>query len=566
MIQDVLIRNWYVKNRKSKNNKAIKILGVEYAHVKLKNGDDIYFTKYGLPFIDVLMPKNYWTDKKWFKNNSIKLSGTSSIYKVRTKKIKGKQKDIVLKWNRMGQDIPGAEDSDELLNADFNSPFEEVSLTMELRDTVYNHPTEAIIIQKPLAIYVPAEPVEFSRTGRKEYKMQLKISSHKEIVLDMCRSYAVIYEWIKGIDLAQTFNKGIINEAKMKLLTLESYKKIINNGFDVKDSKPHHVIVRPKNKKYLIRNVKGEILSALIDFELLERTPEKENILKKAKRTDYLKRQKDRFKIESPKKLHPHLSHVNIYGVEYVYGHVESTKGRLWVAGKDPYLFDYFLPEQWKQTHRTKISLSREMYYTITKDNIHLVWKVSNIGQKPDMDPFKTEERKILDYGYNSPFEEISIAIKLSKEGIPAIYPRAIYMTGNKIEIPNNLKDNSRYKTHKNIHMPDGIPILERNHIYIVIWGYWNGPDDKLANKDGEYYNGIDILHAYKDGIISKEKYIDLIKTAKDKLRRLGFEDLDLRGNHLLISFDNKGKIVMNKRGKPEIRICNFEFIKKLKK
>ena len=36
---------------------------------------------------------------------------------VRTKKINGTYKDIVIKWNRMGQDIPGEDDSDELINA-----------------------------------------------------------------------------------------------------------------------------------------------------------------------------------------------------------------------------------------------------------------------------------------------------------------------------------------------------------------------------------------------------------------------------------------------------------------
>ena len=33
-------------------------------------------------------------------------------------------------------------------------------------------------------------------------------------------------------------------------------------------------------------------------------------------------------------------------GVDYVYGEVESTGGALWVVGRDPVLFDYFLPEK----------------------------------------------------------------------------------------------------------------------------------------------------------------------------------------------------------------------------
>ena len=93
-------------------------------------------------------------------------------------------------------------------------------------------------------------------------------------------------------------------------------------------------------------------------------------------------------------------------GVDYVYGQVESTGGSLWVVGRDPMLFDYFLPEKWRRTPRTKISASQQVYETVTKDNIHLVWRVSRVGQIPDADPFVRRERQILDYGYNSPFEE----------------------------------------------------------------------------------------------------------------------------------------------------------------
>lgn len=562
MIEDAKIKEWFYRNRNNKRNEIAKILGVEYAHIKLESEDDIYITKYGLPFIENLRPENFWTDKKWFNENSIKLSGTSSIYKLRTKTIKGKYNDIVLKWNRMGQDIPGAEDAEELMNAEFNSPFEEFSLVMELRDTVYNS-SKKIFIQNPLAIYVPYESVEFTRMGRKEYKMQLVIQSHKEIVLDMCRSYAVIYEWIQGLDAIQALKKGLLDERHMELLTLSAYDKINKNGFNVKDMKPHHVIVRPKKNKYLARDKKGEVIYGLVDFELLERTPEQERIVKKTKRTDYLKRQKDRFSTDMPEKFHPHLSHVNIFGVDYIYGHVESTKGRLWVVGKDPYLFDFFLPEQWEQTPKNKLSLLNEVYDTITKDNIHIVWKISNVGKHPDIDPFKEDEKKIMQCGYNSPFEEISIAMELFSKGIATIYPRAIYMTGTKIGIPNDLYDSSRYETHRDYYTPDGIPILQKGHNYILIWGYWNGPDEKLAAKDGDYYEGIDILRAYKEGIITQEEYTNLLEVEKERLKKGGFEDLNLRGNHLLISLDSTGNIVKDNQGIPEMRICNFEFLKK---
>jgi len=560
MIRDRKLKEWYKNNRDKKSYDITKILDVEYAHLKLQNSDDIFITSLGLPFINNLKPENYWKDERWFKSNSTRLSGTSSIYKIRTKKVKGKYKDIVIKWNRMGQEVPGLEEDETLMHAEFNSPFEEFSLVIELRNAMLNLSND-ITIQKPLAIYVPSRPVELWQSGRKEYKMRLKVEAHKEIALDMFRSYAVIYEWIEGIDASEAFNKDILKVEHMKRLTLDAGKKMQKKGFIVRDNKPHHIIINPEEAFKKIK--KKKIPYGLVDFELLERTPKHEKMLKKDKRSEYLKRQRDRFSIEIPDKFHPHLHHMNIFGVDYIYGHVESTKGRLWVAGRDPFLFDYFLPERWKQIPKTKISVFSEMYHAVTKDNIHLVWKVSQVGSQPNMDPFKEDENKILAFGYNSPFEEVSLAVELAKKGVPAIYPRAIYMSEQKTEISKNLRDNSRHKTHRNYKTPDNAPILMKNHDYIIIWGYWNGPDEKLAAKDGDYYEGIDVFKAYKQNIITQKEYVGLLKMAKERLEKIGVEDLNLRGNHFLISFDSKGRLLTDSQNVPEIRICNFEFLRK---
>jgi hypothetical protein len=564
MIKDKNIKEWFFNQTDHSNNEIIKILDVEYAYLKLENKDDLYVTKYGLPFIENLRPENFWSDKEWFQANSEKLSGTSILYKVRTKKINGRQKDIVIKWNRMGQLIPGAEDCEELAYAEFNSPFEEFSLVMELRQLNNNLTSDKIYIQRPLAIYTPNEKVDFGKTGRKEYIIKSKIKSHKDIQLDMSRLYAVIYEWIKGIDVVQAYERELIDEKYLEFLTRQTEEKMGMNGFTVKDRKPNHIIVRPGRNKQIKRNRDGKILYGLIDFELLQRTPEKEKELKQIRRHDYLVRQRDRFTTEYKNKFHPHLKHVNILDVDYIYGHVESTKGALWVVGDDPYLFDYFLPERWEKTSKTKLSRSSQVYYTITKDDINLVWKVSKVGIQPNMDPFNEKEKRIIEYGYNSPFEEFSIAMELNQKGIPTIYPRAIYMTGNKTIIRKIFFDNTRYETHNHFLTPDGNYILKKNRDYIIIWGFWNGPDEKLADRDGDYYHGINALHAYKTGIISEKKYIYFLQMIKQKLSDTGIEDLNLTGSHFLISIDSKGNLIKDEHGIPEIRICNFQFLRRL--
>ena len=539
-----------------------EVFGVTYSHLSFNNGDDLYLTEYGVPFIENLMPENFWTDDEWFRNHSEKLRGTSTVYKVTTKQVKGKSKDIVLKWNRMGQDIPGETDLRVDANVEFNSPFEEFALALELRNTRHDS-TGRLLTHKPLAIYVPEARVKLAQLGRKSYKMEALISSHDEIELNMFRNYAVIYEWIKGVDAVQAFEMRALNEDDLITLIERSDNDIKNMGFFVADPKPHHIILRPGEKGTVSRGRTGEFLYALIDFELLKRTPENEREVRAAKRRNYLKKQAERFESKDIIDLPPNLESVRIMDVDYIYGRVEGTDAGLWVVGKDPALFDYFLPVNWRKTPRTKLSYRNQVYRTTTKDNIHLVWKVSRVGEQPDMDPIKEDEQKIIQFGYNSPFEEVALAIELSKKGMQTIYPRAIYMTSSKSQVHDSFRDDSRYKSHKDILTPKGLPVLMEGHDYIIIWGYWNGPDEFLAAKDESLYEGIDALFAYRNKLLDEETYMRLVQIANDSLAQVGIEDLNLRGSHILLSLDRSGKLVRDSQGLPEIRICNFELLKR---
>ncbi|MBN2533286.1 MAG: hypothetical protein JXB88_10360 [Spirochaetales bacterium] len=560
MFDNSYIIHWIENNKTSYNAELEKIFNIYYIHLKI-NKDDLYITKYGFPFIENLKPENFLTDDEWYKQNSVRLSGTSCTYKVRTKKVNRRDLDIVIKWNRMGQDIPGAETSDEFHGAAFNSPFEEFSLVMELRKTKYESPGK-IITQKPLAIYVPAERIELWQMGRRQYKIQEKIDKHKDVILDMFRSYIVVYEWVKGIDATQACTKGFISKDKMESLTLTAEEDMRNKGFIVRDRKPHHVIIRHDKSGKLFKSRDKKVLYALVDFELLERTSERETIIKKARRLNYLKRQNERFSTTIVNKEKMQLKQVTLLDVDYVYGRTESTKGALWVVGKDYELFDYFLPERWENTPCTKLSTHHETYHTISKDMIHLVWKLSKTGFLPDVDPYREDERKILEHGYNSPFEEISIAMYISRHGIRTIYPRAIYMTGKKTTISRDVLDQSRFKSHNKLLTPENKPVLRVDRNYLLIWGYWNGPDEKLAALDGNYYSGINALDAYRKKIISMTDYLTILKRKKEKLKKIGIEDLNLGGRHLLLSLDTSGAIIKDNEGFPEVRVCNFEFLK----
>jgi len=539
----------------------IKILDVEYFHLQLADGSDLYVTEHGRPFMRQLLPENHWSDRDWFAGHSAKLCGTGSLYRITTKEVAGVSRDIVLKWNRMGEDIPGETQASGMDTAKFNSPFEEFSLVIEMRN-VRGGADGLIRTHKPLAIYVPRKYVDAERMGRKRYILDAVQRKHEEITLDQNRQYAVIYEWVKGIDAAEAFGEGMIDKEEMRDLTLRSNQEMLQKGFVVRDSKPHHVIVRPKGDQELSKDRNGEILYALVDFELLERTPEREQSVRASKRRAYLQQQAHRF--EAVCEFPPGLTQMTILGVDYVYGQVESTGGRLWVVGRDPALFEYFLPEKWRRTPRTILSETPDAFETITKDNIHLVWRISRVGKQSGADRHVDDCQAALVYGYNSPFEEIALSMELSNRGINTTYPRAIYMTGYKPDAAISVVDDSRYKSHREIETPDGHPVLCRHHDHILIWGYWNGSDELLATRDEDVFTRIDALDACGRGYVDQAGLGRIMRAAKLRLAEAGIENLSLRGDHLLLSLERSGRLATDGQGMPAVRICNFELMRPL--
>ena len=536
------------------------VMGVSYLHVRLRDGGDLYVTEDGRPFVPHLLPHNHCGDREWFTEHSVRLSGSSTVYRITTKPVGGRSKDIVLKWNRMGQDIPGETQAVDLAGAEFNSPFEEFSLVTELREGG-REASDPIHAHKPLAIYVPRKHVEAHRMGRKRYRIEAVQQRHDEIPLDANRQYAVIYEWMEGIDAADAARDQYLDAHGMQQLTLRSQRELARKGFRVRDSKPHHVIVRPTRTGELARDADGQVLYGLVDFELLERTPTHEKEVKASKRHDYLVRQAHRF--EAKEQFPPGLAPVSILDVDYVYAPVESTAGALWVVGRDPVLFDYFLPEKWRKTRRRRLPGKRGSYHTVTKDQIQLVWQVSKVGRQPAADPDSPRGRRILDHGYNSPFEEISFSMALDEKGIKTTYPRAIYMTGHKVEEDDGPLDERRYISHESLTTPDGHPILTPHHDYIVIWGYWNGPDKQLAVKDEQVYEGIYARHVRDKGLITEDVYHQVLAATAARLADAGFEDLGLRGDHLLLSLDMSGHLVTDTDGLPAVRLCSFDLLKR---
>jgi len=552
----------------------IDILGVLYIHRKTSDGGDLYLTKFGAQHAELLEVEN-WYDPEWFAAHRERLEGTSAVYRVPTKEVKGNSLELVVKNCRVGEDVPvETRTLIEFINAEFNSPWEEFSLVMEMREGSHGPKDLRINTQLPFAIYVPPGKMQVWQSGRSQEKLDRIRAKHPGIDLDILRQYKLVYGWIKGKNVVRMLREaGVEGEelkAQLKALTARATGDMEKKGYVVMDMKPDHVIIGeedaagieglddaaggdlPAAKTALLRRKVEAGRYSVVDYELLIRTPPHEEAVKNSRRHSYLDDQRDRFNATP---LPAHLKAVEIAGVPYVFGQAESTGGALWVVGRNARLFDYFLPERWRKTHSWRLSEGNEVYYTFTKDHIHIVWKTSRVGEAPPAEPAAAG-------GFNSPFEEFEIARDLTEKGVPTVYVRAIYMTGSQKVEPS--VDLSRFLSHKDLRRPDGEPILRTDRNYITIRGYYNGPDGWVAQQRNRLCRPMDLVKALAGSYISPAEYRELFEGTLARLRAAGYDGSCLKGNDLILVLDPDNLIVKDREERPEVRLCNFSLLRRL--
>jgi len=555
----------------------INILDVVYVHRKTSDGGDIYLTEYGLPVAQLLELDN-WYEKEWFSARRTRLEGTSAVYRVPTKEVNGRSLELVVKNCRVGEEVPvETKTLLEFINTEFNSPWEEFALTMEMREGKYGPRDLAIRTQEPLAIYVPPEKMQLWQSGRSREKINRIHARHPGIELDILRQYKLIYGWIRGRDVVEALSGlGLSGETLLQAVTPLNRKALQDmdrKGYTVADMKPCHIVIgQPQIEAFEMRATEGaaaqiDYLNGLmnegryyiVDYELLIRTPRHEEEVGYTRRHSYLDDQRDRF-TSTP--LPAHLSQTAVYGVPYIHGHVESTGGRLWVVGRNARLFDYFLPERWRRTTNWKLSDHNEVYYTLTKDNVHIVWKESRVGEGPDAGGKDRHVREIEEYGFNSPFEEAAIAGELGERGIPTVYMRAIYMTGSaKVEQSVDLR---RFRSHEGLRCPDGSAVLREDRNYITVRGYFNGTDTWVASRQGQLCRPVDLQKALEKGLLPHGQVEALYDAVLERMHAAGFDGRLLDLTDLLAALDPDGEFITGTDGMPQVRICNFELVRRL--
>jgi hypothetical protein len=234
----------------------------------------------------------------------------------------------------------------------------------------------------------------------------------------------------------------------------------------------------------------------------------------------------------------------------------------LWVVGCEPELYDFFLPERWRTTPQIRFMEIHETYFTTSKDNVRFVWKVSRVGERPEVAAFGADGFRMLAYGFNSPFEKVAAAWWLRRRGIPSILPRAIYRTGHRSQLDESLFDPSRYHTHASYRALDGEPILDAKRNYITLWDYWNGQDTVVEEEDTPVVRSINIDQAVERGLLDFHESVDLVAEFRDRLEKEGVEVFRMVPAHILLSIGPDQALVRDDEGGLRACLCNFQYLR----
>lgn len=261
-------------------------------------GGTLYVTRYGLPLTGYLNPASWYLNRRYITHGQRMATGTGTVYRLRVHENPVRPLDFVVKVSRFAQDVPldirstfdGAINEDAAEHARFLDPFQEFGVLMDLRRGRFGPPSLRIMTKRPLAIYRAPVVEPDWRLGRKPSHLDRarreieadQASSDRPISLASDRVYVVLFHWVYGLNLHEAAEAGLLALEQLDPITLRVASELQAKGFVVFDHKPQHVIVRPTAGGLLRR---GDRLSyALIDFELLERTPEYQHYLRNHRR------------------------------------------------------------------------------------------------------------------------------------------------------------------------------------------------------------------------------------------------------------------------------------------
>ncbi len=266
---------------------SARVYGVDYQVFEADDGGALYVTRYGLPLLSHLWPDHWFNNRRYASHGQRLTAGTGHVYRVPIIEDRARPVHMVVKFSRFAQDVPvdvqstfdGAISKESARDARFHDPFEEFGVLWDLRRGRFGPRDLTIRTKHPLAIYRVPRPEPAWRLGRQASHLQYfkshladdQRAAEHPVTLDEGRVYVVLYHWIHGLSLQQACDQGLVGAEDVGLFTRQVARDLEAKGFVVYDHKPHHVIVRRAGDALLHRA--GRPVYAMIDFELLERTP-----------------------------------------------------------------------------------------------------------------------------------------------------------------------------------------------------------------------------------------------------------------------------------------------------
>ena len=152
----------------------------------------------------------------------------------------------------------------------------------------------------------------------------------------------------------------------------------------------------------------------------------------------------------------------------------------------------------------------------------------------------------------------------LNRQGVSTVLPLAVYRTGHHSLLHDWPYDTSRYRSHENLRMPDGTPVLEMRRNYITLWEQWHGPDPRADEGAPSPYSPLDADRAVAEGWATADEASELVRDFRTRLLAAGVEDLNLLAAHLLVARGEDGALRREESGAIAARLCNFEFLRSL--